>query len=184
MDEISNEQLVDSFRQTGEMRHLDELIHRHMPKVRAMIYAMVPNHADADEITQEVFIRMANGITGFQKRAIFSTWLYRIAMNTTHSFLRCRSRDPAAVNADPPDQPDRAAGPDRALMANETGAEIERALADLSPSLRSAITLTAIQGLGVKEAARIEGCLAATMYWRVHEARKQLQKRLARYLKS
>src|SRR5450759_1461826 len=109
MDGNSNEHLVDSFQQTGEMRHLDELVNRHMPKVRAMIYAMVLNHADADEITQEVFIRMANGITGFQKRAIFSTWLYRIAMNTTHSFLRCRSRDPADVIADPPDQPDRAA---------------------------------------------------------------------------
>ena len=184
MDGNSNEHLVDSFQQTGEMRHLDELVHRHMPKVRAMIYAMVLNHADADEITQEVFIRMANGIAGFQKNALFSTWLYRIAMNTTHSFLRRRSRNPVDVHAEPPDQPDRAAGPDRVLMANETGAEIERSLADLSPSLRSAITLTAIQGWGVKEAARIEGCLAATMYWRVHEARKQLQKRLAGYLKS
>jgi len=180
----SNEQLVDSFRQTGEMRHLDELVHRHMPKVRAMIYPMVLNDADADEITQDVFIRMANGIDRFQGKALFSTWLYRIAMNTTHSFLRRKSRNPTDSHAEPPDQPDRAAGPDRVLMANETDSEIERALADLSPSLRSAITLTAIQGLSVTEAARIEHCLAATMYWRVHQARQQLKKRLGRFLAS
>ena len=69
-------------------------------------------------------------------------------------------------------------------MANETDAEVKRALASLSSPLRSAITLTAIQGLNVKEAARIDGCMTATMYWRVHEARKQLKKRLGRYLNS
>ena len=88
MGVISDEELVDDFQQTGEMRNLDELVHRHIGKVKAMIYPMVLNQADADEITQDVFIRMANGVTGFQNKAMFSTWLYRIAMNTTHSFLR------------------------------------------------------------------------------------------------
>ena len=184
MGVISDEELVDDFQQTGEMRNLDELVHRHIGKVKAMIYPMVLNQADADEITQDVFIRMANGVTGFQNKAMFSTWLYRIAMNTTHSFLRSRSRNPTDVFAEPPDRPDRAAEPDRTLMANETDAEVKRALASLSSPLRSAITLTAIQGLNVKEAARIDGCMTATMYWRVHEARKQLKKRLGRYLNS
>ena len=184
MDEASDEELVGAFRESGEMRHLDELVHRHVSKVRAMIYPMVMNHADADEITQEIFIRMANGIHRFQQRARFSTWLYRISMNTTHSFLRQKSRNPADAHSDPPDQPDRASGPDRTLMANETDAEVERALAELSPTLRAAITLTAIQGMHVREAARVEGCLTATLYWRIHEARKQLKKRLGRYLAS
>ena len=182
MGGVSDEELVGSFQQSGEMRHLDELVQRHVTKVRSMVYAMVLNHADADEVTQEIFIRMTSGVGAFRHRARFSTWLYRIAMNTAHSFLARRARRPLEHQAEPPDRPDRAPGPDGTLAAKESDAEVERAMADLSPSLRAAISLTAIQGLDVREAARAEGCLAATMYWRVHEARKRLKKRLARHL--
>ena len=48
----------------------------------------------------------------------------------------------------------------------------------LPPAYRTAIALTAIQGMSVKEAARVSGCLAATMYWRVHEARRRLRQQL------
>lgn len=184
MDEVSDETLVERFQESGEIRHLDELVHRHIVKVRAMVYSIVLNHGDADEITQEVFIRMANGIRGFRQKARFSTWLYRIAVNHTRRFLAGKARRPLDPRADPPDAPDRAPGPDRALMAEETDTEVQRALADLSPSLRAAIILTALQGFDVGDAARIEGCLTATMYWRVHEARKQLKKRLGRFLES
>jgi RNA polymerase sigma-70 factor (ECF subfamily) len=59
---------------------------------------------------------------------------------------------------------------------------VEAALGELSPKLRGAIVLTSLQNLEAKEAARIEGCTTATMYWRIHEARRQLKKRLKKYL--
>ena len=68
------------------------------------------------------------------------------------------------------------------MMDAELQGQIERALAELRPSLRTAIVLTGLQGMDVAEAAQVEGCSRATMYWRVHKARKQLRLRLNRYL--
>lgn len=178
MVEIRDEQLVDAFIESGEICHFDELVRRHIGKVRSMIYPMVLNDADADDLTQEVFLRVVNNISGFRKRALFSTWLHRVVMNTTHSFLRKKSRSSIANYADTPEQPDNSSPPASSLVAAEIDSQIRNALASLSPSLRSAITLIAIQGMSVKETAKVEGCLAATIYWRVHEARRILRNKL------
>jgi RNA polymerase sigma-70 factor (ECF subfamily) len=80
----------------------------------------------------------------------------------------------------PPDLPVAVhSHPDETVMAREADAQLTAALAELAPSLRSAIVLTKIHGMSVREAARAEGCLAATLYWRVHQARKLLRARLA-----
>lgn len=141
-----------------------------------MIHAMVLNHADADDLTQEVFVRMARGLASFRAKSKFSTWLYAIALNTTRSFLVRRVR--TQPTGEPFDSTVSAPGharPDRMMMASELDGRISAALASLSPSLRAAITLTVLEEFDVAEAARIEGCRTATMYWRVHQARKKLK---------
>src|SRR5262245_60924976 len=91
--EPTDEQLLASYRDTRRPEVLDELLRRHVPRVRGMVYQMVLNQADADDLTQEVFLRALRGLGQFNGRACFSTWLYRVAMNTAHSFLaRRRSR--------------------------------------------------------------------------------------------
>ena len=179
MGEPSDDNLIDLFAETGELRHFDALVRRHIGKTRAMIYPMVLNDADADELTQEVFLRAMNGISRFKRKASFSTWLYRIAMNTTRSFLSRKSRSPVEHREDPPDRPDTTRlNPAATMIANEADNQVSDALSSLSPCLRSAITLTAIHGMSVTEAAAADGCLAATMYWRVHQARKILKNKL------
>ncbi|MEI7879897.1 MAG: sigma factor [bacterium] len=81
MDDIADEQLLDKYAELGELRYFDALTRRHVGKVRAMIYPMVLNDADADELTQDVFMRVVRNIHGFDRRAAFSTWLHQIAMN-------------------------------------------------------------------------------------------------------
>ena len=76
----------------------------------------------------------------------------------------------------------RASTPDRLAMAGELNGAITAAIGSLSPALRAAVVLTTLQGLGVHEAAKIEGCTTATMYWRIHKARNILKKRLEKYL--
>lgn len=182
MEEVTDQQLLEKFADTGAMCHFNELVGRHMGKVRAMIYAMVLNNADADDLTQEVFLKAVNGISGFRAKSQFATWVYRIAMNTTHSFLRRKRRNPVDQCEQLPDHADGRPDPERALIALELDREISRVLASLSPGLRSAIVLTAIQGMSVGEAAHAAGCLTATMYWRVHQARKILGEKLKRHL--
>jgi len=178
MAELNDEQLVDCFRTTEKMEHFDELVRRHIAKVRSMTYAMVLNDADADELTQEVFMRVVRSIQRFKRKARFSTWLHRITMNTTYGFLKKRGRSPLAQVVELPDQPDPIGDPSDAVARNETESRVNEALASLSPPLRAAITLTAIQGMSPADAARAEGCLTATMYWRIHEARRLMRAKL------
>ena len=144
---------------------------------------MVINDADVDDLTQEVFLRAIRNIARFRGESQFSTWLYRIAMNTTHDFLRRQNRPqpaPGEVLVDLADL--RASTPDRLAMAGELNGAITAAVGSLPAALRAAVVLTMLQGLGVREASKIEGCTAATMYWRIHKARKILKKRLEEYL--
>lgn len=174
-DELSDEALIERFRASGEMRDFNDLVARHIRNVRSLIYPQVLNNADADDLTQEVFLRVIKNLDRFQGRSSFKTWLFRIAMNTTYSYLRQPGRKRQVESELPDDQPDTAPTPAETMAGAEKDAEISRALAALAPTLREAIVLTAIQGLKVRDAAAAADCLSATMYWRVHEGRKQLK---------
>ena len=147
-----------------------------------MIFQMVLDNNVADDLTQETLLRAVRAIDSFGGRSQFATWLYRIAMNTTHSFLARQARSPVVYQADLVDSGGRDLPPDAAAAQAELLARTEAAIADLSPKLRAAIVLTAMQGVSVREAASIEGCNESTMHWRVHEARKQLKHTLREHL--
>lgn len=178
----SDEELVARYRESRADAALDELVRRHVPKVRAMIFQMVLDHSVADDLTQETLLRAVRAIDSFEGRAQFGTWLYRIAMNTTHGFLDRRSRSPVVFQAELADQGSGDSRPDRAAANAELLAQVEAAIATLSPKLRAAIVLTALQGLSPREAAEIEDCGESTIHSRVHEARKQLKHKLRGYL--
>ena len=180
---LSDEDLARIFRNEGDQGALDRLVRRHLSRVRAMVFAMVLNEADADDLTQEVFVRAIRGLPRFAGRARFSTWISRIAMNTVRTFWAkragpVRAADDRLVEC----ASGRVTAPDASAMAGELDSQITAALATLSPPLRAAIVLTALEGVPAREAARIENCTVPTMYWRVHKARKILRKQLARYL--
>jgi RNA polymerase sigma-70 factor (ECF subfamily) len=183
---MDDEELIRCFCEDQDMSALEILVRRYMEKVRAMVYAMVLNDMDADDITQDVFIRAARGLPSFTRKSAFSTWLYRIAMNASYTFLARRSRDASRLL---PIEPNDHAGPiawqpDEQAMGSDADQEITRALERLSPRLRAAMTMTALQGLTPAQAARVEGCSAAAMYWRIHQARKEMRVTLKDLLSS
>ena len=177
---LSDDELIRAFRHEGDPAALDGLIRRHVGWVRAMIYGMVLNDADADELSQEVFIRAIRGLPRFRGEARFSTWLRRIATNAVRTFLARAPRPAPAGDCLTQHADARSATAEQSAIAAELDRRITEALGSLSPPLRAAIVLTAIEGVEVREAARIENCPVATMYWRVHKARRILKKRLAR----
>lgn len=177
-ESATDNELVKRFQQTGEVCHMDELVGRHIAKVRALVYPMVLNDADADDVTQEAFLKAFRNIGSFRAESEVSTWLHRIALNTAYSFLRRKKRGREGCYEEAREPADPSAGPDRRMMGLELGVQIGKAMGALPEGLRAAITLTAIQGMSVKEAARTEGCLVATMYWRVFEARRILGSKL------
>jgi RNA polymerase sigma-70 factor, ECF subfamily len=172
----SDEQLVASYRDSGQREALDELTERHLGRVRAMIYPMVLDGTLADDLTQEVFLRAFRGLASFHGRSRFSTWLYRVTMNTVYGFLARHRRSPVDFRSSVPDRCQPASEhPESAAMRGELQLAIQTALGELPPKLRAAIVLITLQRLDVGEAARIEGCTRPTMYWRLHEARKRLK---------
>lgn len=178
----SDEELVAHYRDSRAESALEELVTRHVPKVRAMIFQMVLDDNTADDLTQETLLRAIRAIDAFEGRSQFATWLYRIAMNTSHSFLSRQARSPVVYQAELVDQSGGDVPPDKAAAQSELLAKTETAIAALSPKLRAAIVLTALQGISAREAADIESCNESTMHWPVHQARKQLKHQLREHL--
>lgn len=178
---LTDEQLVVQYQASECAESLDELVRRHLRKVRSLIFPMVLNHSRADDLTQEVFLRAIRGLKTFRVEAKFSTWLFRIAWNVLHD--ECSRHEPVLGDAKPLEVLASASGrPDHVALQRELDLQIEAELAALTPKIRAAIVLTSLQQLSAEEAADLEGCSTATMYWRIHEARRQLQARLANYL--
>lgn len=179
----SDEQLIAKYQSTRSLADLDELIERHLGRVRNLAYRVVLCTTTADDITQDVFIKVMLNAHTYRGQASFSTWLYRITINTAKEYLRKQSHVKKLLDSNQATNDRQNEQPDQSAMHAEMVTEIKQALAKLSVKLRTAIVLTAMEDLSMKEAAAIEGCSTATMHWRIHQARKQLKQLLHRYLK-
>ena len=181
LNDVADEQLVARYQAAGCAESLDELLRRHLGKVRSLVFSMVLNHARADDLTQEICLRAIRGLKNFRAEAKFSTWLFRIAWNVLQD--ERSQRETESVHSKPHESlASPSDGPERVALQRELDQQIAAGLAALSQKLRAAIVLTSLQQLSAEEAAELEGCSTATMYWRIHEARRQLQTRLATYL--
>jgi RNA polymerase sigma-70 factor (ECF subfamily) len=178
---LTDEKLVACYQDSGDGGAVEELVQRHLPRVNALVRQMVFDESTADDLTQEVFLRAIRSMNGFRGKSKFGTWLFRIALNTTYNHLKKTNHARVEYRPTVPEPGDRRAVHDP-VMQKEVDAEIQAALGELSPKLRAAIVLTCLQQMSVKDAAKTEGCTTATMYWRVHRARKQLHLRLEKYL--
>jgi len=180
---MNDEELIAKYQDEGDSLVLDPLFSRHIDRVRAIVYPILLNDADADDVTQEVFRRVHKALAQFQRKSSFTTWLHRIALNAAHNHIRGRhwERQVEWDAENPPQQGVSDNRPSDGLIAGETLDAVEKALRQLSPVLRAALVLTIMEGKEVHEAAKIQGCLVATMYWRVHQARKQMTRLLHEY---
>ena len=176
--ESTDEELIESH-QRGDDAARALLVQRHLARVRNFLFQLVLNHDAADELTQEVFVNVLRGLNGFRGEAAFSTWLHRVALNAAYKFLKRARRYQEFIDNDLKQKEAAiSAKPEARLMETEQQVRITQALGTLSPQLRAAIVLTAMQGMSAIEAAELEECPVGTIYWRIHEARRLLQTEL------
>ena len=179
----TDEELVLKFQESESADALEELVRRHLKRVRSMVYQMVLDDAAADDLTQDVFYRAIRGLKQFNSRSLFSTWLYRIVKNTTYRFLEREQRHAKVRSVrDNLENAPREQDPSGSMLDSELSDRVGAAVAELSPKLRAAIVLVTLQGMSIREVAEIEDCTVATIYWRIHQARKLLASRLDDYL--
>ncbi len=164
----------------GDPEAFGALVRRYQRMIYALTYRMTGSLADAEDLTQEVFVRAHQELPGFRAESKFSSWLYRIAVNQCLNWRKRVARREQVHNAwhaenanntvtDPP--------PDPALAQ-----QVTEALQKLHPKQRAAIVLTTYEGLNHAEAARVLGCSEPTVSWRIFAARNKL-KRLLKHAK-
>jgi RNA polymerase sigma-70 factor, ECF subfamily len=172
MGEPTDEALIEAYTSAADVGALNQLIERHIGFVRGVLVGLSPDPAETDDLTQETFLKAMRALPGFRRRAGFRTWLYRIAVNTARS--RARRAGRVEYRAVLPDIPDAARTPAESAISTETCRRLSAVIDRLSPCLRRAFVLVGLEGVAPGEAARMEGCLAASMYRRVHTARRKL----------
>ncbi len=177
--------------QAGDREAFDYLVERHKDIVYAVAYRFAKDPDLALDLSQDVFIRAYRGIRSFKGKSSFSTWLYRIAMNTCIDYTRKRSRSvdsstvPEEVAEYADSEPVRRgapSGPRSDTLSSELGEQIQRAI-DLLPDYhKSVFVLYEIEGLSYKEIAEVVGCSIGTVMSRLHYARKKLRTMLEPYV--
>lgn len=179
---------LDRARQ-GDRQAFGRLVARHQRRVYSAALHILGNHADADDVTQETFVRAFRGLSKFDGRSDVFTWLYRITVNTALNQIRTGKRG-AALGARSGQEAMHVGGRPEALGVDapspavraEDAAEVTRvleAIAALSPSLRVTIVLATVEELPHKQIAEILDIPEGTVAWRVNEARRLLRERLA-----
>ncbi|MGE0784616.1 MAG: RNA polymerase sigma factor [Sandaracinaceae bacterium] len=171
----------------GEPEAFNQLVHRYRPRIFALALHLTGSRSEADDITQDAFLRAYNNIDRFEGRSEFFTWLYRIALNRALNVRRDRRRR-ITMSIDDPRltmalQVDSGGDPRRALELRETYTLLLRTFDALSPILRTTIALTQLQGLSHKEAAVVLETAEGTIAWRVHEARRQMRVNMEKWLR-
>lgn len=170
----------------------DELIRRYQQRIYATLYHMTSNHEDANDLTQEAFIKGYRALKGFKGDSSFYTWIYRIAVNKAINFLKQRkNRTQMSLNDvdyQAEHDPDLVAliserTPRRDLNLAELQEKLNAGLMTLSEHHRMVVTLHDIQGLSHEEIGKIMNCNVGTVRSRLFYARQQLQGYLSDYLK-
>ncbi|MDQ3035021.1 MAG: RNA polymerase sigma factor [Myxococcota bacterium] len=174
-------ELVEAAR-SGDPRAFEALVKRYRHRIFALALHMTGSPSDADDITQDAFVRAYKNIQRFEGRSEFFTWLYRIALNRALNVRRDRTRRRTADLDDPrvtvAVAVDSNGDPHRALELRQTYTYLVRAFDRLSPLLKTTIALTMMQGLSYPEAAVVLETTEGTIAWRIHEARKQMRNAL------
>lgn len=179
---------LDRARQ-GDREAFGRLVRRHQRRVYAAALHITGNHSDADDVTQEAFVRAYRGLSTFDGRADFFTWLYRITVNTALNALRSEKRGNALTQRGQAEALHVGGRPEALGQGAQTPAQksqdvgevtrVLEAVAALSPPLRVTLVLATVEELPHKQIAEILEIPEGTVAWRVNEARRLLKLKLA-----
>ena len=154
----------------GDQAAFEELVRAHSGAVYAHALRFFGNQHAAEDVLQEVLIKMYRSLAGFDGRAALSTWLYRVTRNVCLDTLRSGARRPEPV--DPVDLALTANDDTEATAVNQVA--LERAVRALSPEDRDALNAVTLFGLSYAEAGEVLGVPEGTVKSRVFRARRIL----------
>jgi len=179
-DDLQGTAVFDATGDVTTMPSWDDLVRQHADRVYRLAYRLSGNRHDAEDLTQETFIRVFRSVQNYQP-GTFEGWLHRITTNLFLDQARRKAKIRFDALAEDADQrlPGRMASPDSALLDNRFDDDVEAALASLSPDFRAAVVLCDIEGLSYDEIADVLELKLGTVRSRIHRGRAMLRKALA-----
>lgn len=166
--------------QAGDQTAFRDLYRRHAGRVYALCLRLTGNASDADERTQDVFVRLWDKLRSFRGESAFGSWLHRLAVNVVLNEGRTTSRREKRVM--PAEDPDGATGAQHAapLHASGLSIDLERAIAQLPDGAREVFVLYDIEGYAHAEIASLTGIAEGTSKAQLFRARRLLREKLER----
>jgi RNA polymerase sigma-70 factor (ECF subfamily) len=165
----------------GESRAFDELVNRYQNRLLNFVYRTTGDRERAEDLVQEVFVRVYRHIHRFDRSRKFSTWIYTIASNLAKNELRNRSRNPLVLfqtirrNWEDDDRPlqfeDPGTRPDDLYRKRHLREVVEDAVEKLPPHHRNVFVLRELEGKSYEEIAEITSCNLGTVKSRLNRAR-------------
>jgi RNA polymerase sigma-70 factor (ECF subfamily) len=164
--------------QAGSDPAFEQLLQRYQRPVVNFVYRLLGDAGDADDVAQEVFVRVYRNIQAYEPRTKFSTWLFALARNAALDRLRYRQRHPTAMLESAPEP----SVVSRDVEAHEIGQQIAAAIAELPEEQRTVIVLSEYHAMSYAEIAQIMRCSEKSVESRLYRAKQTLRSRLQHLL--
>jgi RNA polymerase sigma factor (sigma-70 family) len=176
----------------GDQKACAEIVERFHARIYNFVFRMVKNKAEAEDLTQETFIKAFNALSSFNSEYAFSTWLYKIAVNNTIDYFRKKRLRTFSI--DTPIQvkdgdlqrefEDTNLGPEHGLISQEKSLQIKNAIDSLPEKYREAILLRHTMDRSYEEISEELDVPLGTVKVRIFRAREMLKKKLREQMRS
>ena len=181
-DRDVDQQLVERA-QRGDKHAFELLVAKYQRRLGRLISRFVRNASEAEDVTQDAFIKAYRALPSFRGDSAFYTWLYRIGINTAKNHLVAQGRRaPTSTPFDADEAEDfedaallhEVATPENELMSKQVVEVVNSSLQELPDDLRTALTLREIEGLSYEEIAVVMDCPIGTVRSRIFRAREAI----------
>ncbi|MDD4959374.1 MAG: RNA polymerase sigma factor RpoE [Gallionella sp.] len=185
-DKEVDQQLVERV-QRGDKHAFNLLVSKYQRRLGRLISRFVRDSAEAEDVTQDAFIKAYRALPGFRGESAFYTWLYRIGINTAKNHLMANKRRPITDSDFDAEESEgfeeasllrEVSTPENELMSKQVVDVVQATLQQLPEDLRSALTLREIEGLSYEEIAEVMNCPIGTVRSRIFRAREAVAEKL------
>lgn len=185
-DQQTTDQQLVARVQKGDRRAFDLLVIKYQHRILALVGRFIRDFAEAQDVTQEAFVKAYRALPNFRGESQFYTWMYRIAVNTAKNYLVSRGRrtptqdidiDDSEFFTSEPNLKDNSS-PDSLLQRDELQKVVFDAISALPEELRMAVTLREMDGLSYEEIAEVMDCPIGTVRSRIFRAREAIERKM------